>query len=675
MTLTLHRFATLALLAAVPTLLPADEVQKLPPLAVNVPRSPYSSQPTLMEHPDYSYTSIDLGELAHAAPGLSINDAGARGFGTTTSLRGLANTPFFSDPSVPLYLDGIPYGTSFAVPARLSELSDTYVFRGPQAGLYFGRAGDAGVIDINTPRPGGKLENIGFSLGNHGARNAGAYAEYLLDRAGDSDLTLSADSTRRDGYVRNTTLNRTVDDRQSLSGMLLAHFRTSAATEIVVHAVGERNRDGAQALVPLGGPLYTVARGKEGESVTDFGAVALGIRHLLPAGLLTASTIYSDWRLSPYSNRLVVFGGFNFDSAIRQTQRTLAEEVRFYGTEYSGGLYYADGRAHGAADRVFSGFPIERSAYDIHSQSAVWFGRRTFKTANAWLVTSGLRVEHTAKDFTRIETIPGSSTIRRNNDWSAVLPTLEASRELDPSSNVTFTASGGFKPGGYSGYTGRADLAEFGPQRNWSLEASYHHFRNDGTATEGSGYYLVRAYAMQVSGYQIERSFAVPGSFTDEYLVVNADEATVLGTELETSWWLTKKVKLSLIGSLCQATLKKFRDPFTGTSYSGNRAPYVPSGNARLRVDYSNGPHGLFAGAGITLTGTTYYDERETAMFAQRTYALIEADFGWHIPRGQVRFYSRNLGDRQYYSSITPGVGHATPGAPLTWGGELTMRW
>ena len=84
---------------------------------------------------------------------------------------------------------------------------------------------------------------------------------------------------------------------------------------------------------------------------------------------------------------------------------------------------------------------------------------------------------------------------------------------------------------------------------------------------------------------------------------------------------------------------------------------------------------GFFAGAGATWTGTTYYDEQETDFLSQRSYTLIEADAGYAFARGEVRLFGRNLGDREYYSSITPGVGHGTPGAPLAWGGEVSLRW
>jgi outer membrane receptor for ferric coprogen and ferric-rhodotorulic acid len=83
----------------------------------------------------------------------------------------------------------------------------------------------------------------------------------------------------------------------------------------------------------------------------------------------------------------------------------------------------------------------------------------------------------------------------------------------------------------------------------------------------------------------------------------------------------------------------------------------------------------VFAGAGLTWTGRTFYDERETAAFAQPAYSLVDAQVGYAFARGEIRVFARNLADKQYYSAITPGVGHGTPGAPFTWGGAIAFRW
>lgn len=662
------RSLTLLSLAAVLSAgLRADEVQKLPDMTVNRPVT-RDVQVSLIDVPPATAPADGLTELARRTAGFTVSDAGARGFGTITTLRGLGNTPFFGDSSAPVYLDDIPLASAFTFPTDLYDFSSVAVHRGPQAATLFGRAGDAGVIQLTSARPApGTHSRAAVSAGNYGLLAAAASVQSAPNA--NTELSASVGYSERDGYVHNTQLNQDVDDRESLSGRVKFTHRPVAGTEISLHLIGARTRDGAQALVPLGGPLFEVARGKEGVAETDFVAAALGLSRDLAGGTLSSTTSWSKWEMSPYSNRLVVFGGADFDSVVTQSQRTLTEEVRFTSARYSAGAFYFTSRTRSSADRVFSGFPIEKSAATTDADTLAVFGRAQFKPVESWTLTPGLRAETTAKDFTRIETIPSSTVLKRDDDWSAFLPSLAASRRIDETTDLTFTLARGFKAGGYSAYTGRADLAGFGPQRSWTLEAAY------STALRESNFsYTARAYASRVTGYQIERSFAVPNSFTDEYLVVNAGEARVLGFELESVWRPARDLSVTLAASVCHATLKDFTDPFTGDNHSGKRAPYAPAGNGSLRVDWKPAA-GFFAGAGVTWTGTTYYDEQETDFLAQRSYTLIEADAGYAFTRGEVRLFGRNLGDKEYYSSITPGVGHATPGAPLAWGGEVSLRW
>jgi len=635
---------------------------------VTGPAGTRSAQPTLAALPAGADVSSGLADIARHTAGFTVNDAGARGFGLITTLRGLGNTPFFGDSSAPVYLDDIPLASAFTFPTGLYDLVGIAIHRGPQAATLFGRAGDAGVIQLLTAQPGtGTTARTSLSAGNYGLLSFGAAVQSAP--SGQADVSAALNASQRDGYIRNTQLNQDVDSRKSLSGRVRLRYRPAADLEISLHALGQRSRDGAQALVPLGKPLYTVARGKEGESDTDFGAAALGVIRKLPDGTLSATTSYSKWELSPYSNRLVVFGGLNFDSAVTQSQHTLTEEVRFTNEKYSGGAFYSTSRTRGAADRTFSGFPIERSNFTTDADMFALFGRASFTPAPDWFITPGLRVERTAKDFVRKETIPVNRMLERANDWSAFLPSISAGRRIDETTDFTLTLARGFKAGGYSAYTNRADLAGFGPQRTWSLEAVF-----STTPRNSSLTYTARAYASRVNGYQIERSFAVPGSFTDEYLVVNADRARVLGFELESVWRAGHDITVTLAASVSRATLDNFTDPFTGINYSGNQAPYAPAGNGSLRIDYRPAT-GFFAGAGLTWTGTTYYDERETATLAQRSYALVEADAGYAFARGDLHLFGRNLTNKEYYSAIIPGVRHATPGAPLTWGAELNLRW
>ncbi len=645
----------------------AEEVQKLPDMVVERPAA-RDVQVTAADVTMTGDTFAGLAELGQRTAGLTVNDAGARGFGTITTLRGLGNTPYFSDASAPVYLDDIPLGSGFTFPSELYDFSAVNVHRGPQSATLFGRAGDAGVIHFTSARPeAGTRSRATLSAGNHGL--LAARASMTSAPSETTDITAAVGASRRDGYIRNTQLNRDVDDRESLSGRFKLTHRPAPGTELSLHLLGSRARDGAPGLVPLGGAYDKVQRGQEGRTDTDFGAAAFGVSREIASGTITSTSSWSKWDMSPYANRLVVFGGADFDSVVTQSQRTFSEELRFAGPRWSGGAFWSTARTRGSIDRVFSGFPIEQSRFDTEADTLALFGRAPFAVSEDWTLTPGLRGEHSAREFTRVETIPGSTLITRDDDWSALLPSLTATRRIDADTDLTFSVARGFKAGGHSAFTGRADLTTFNPQRSWTVEAAYRT-----TIPESNLTYTARAYASRVSGYQIERSFAVPNSFADEYLVVNADEARVLGFELEAVWRPAPDWAVTLAASLSQAELEDFTDPFTGSTYSGNQAPYAPAGNGSWRIAYQPA-RGFFAGAGVSWNGRTYYDEQESAMFAQRSYFLVDADAGYAFARGEVRIFGRNLGDEEYYSAITPGVGHATPGAPLTWGAELSVTW
>ncbi len=669
MRLSVRHLPLFSLLATLPAGFAAPtDVVVLPALSVTDQTTPSPSRATVVAVEPGTTSDASFDDLARQTAGLALNDAGARGFGTTTTLRGLGNTPYFTDASAPVYLDNIPLATGFTFPSGLYDFTQMTVYRGPQTAAQFGRAGDAGVIQFTSAAPDEKgAEHFALSAGDYGQFSVCASSQTA--RGPEFDASVNLGFSRRDGYIYNTLLKQTVDDRQATFGRAQLHFRPEKDLELSLQVLAQRTRDGAQALVPLGGPYYTVSRGKEGESDADFTAAALGITKRLAGATLTATTSYTDWQLSPYDNRLVVFGGNNFDSGLTQSQRTFNEELRYASDWLTAGAFFSHARIEGATSRSFSGFLIEDSSFDLTSDTFALFGQAKFAPAAGWLITPGLRLERTVKDFARTEIVPAQTLMQRDDAWNALLPSVSATRQITASTEAVFTLARGFKAGGYSAYTGRADLAGYDPQRTWGLESALT------TSDQKAGWaFTARAYAYRVNGYQIERSFAVPNTGTDEYFVVNARRARVLGLELESSWRPLPDLTVRAVAGLTDITLEDFTDPFTGTNYSGNRAPYAPSGNAALLIDYRP-VAGLFCGAGVTWIGRTFYDERETAMFSQPAYTLLDAHGGFAFARGDVRVFGRNLGDQEYYSSITPGVAHATPGAPLTWGVEVNCRW
>ena len=401
---------------------PAEDTVRLPDMTVNEQQA--SNQPTVVSTETNAPASEAFTDLARQTAGLSVNDGGGRGFGETVTLRGLSNTPFFSDASAPVYLDNIPLASVFTFPTELYDYSQMNVYRGPQANALFGRAGDAGVIQFTSAAAGDKATaHFGITIGDYNAHTFTAAAQTA--RTDQFDASIHLGSSQRDGYIENTQLHTDVDYKHALFGRIGLHYRPAKDLEISLNVLGQQSNDGAQALVPLGGPDYTVSRGKEGVSDADFGAVALGIAKKFTDSTLTATTSVSDWNLSPYSNRLVVFGGVNFDSVLNQSQHAFNEELRYTSDYVTGGAFFSHSKTEGGASRTFSGFTIEDSDFKLSSDSFALFGQANLKPADGWLVTPGLRLEHDAKDFT---TWKGCPQTRSSNRTTAGTPYCPASR-------------------------------------------------------------------------------------------------------------------------------------------------------------------------------------------------------------------------------------------------------
>jgi iron complex outermembrane receptor protein len=319
-------------------------------------------------------------------------------------------------------------------------------------------------------------------------------------------------------------------------------------------------------------------------------------------------------------------------------------------------------------DRLAGSFPYESSLFRINALSLAAFGGAAVPLTSTLSLTSGLRVEWSRQRMHRRESIPAPLDFAVAAESSAVLPQLGIVYTPERNTTLSVTAGAGYKPGGFSAFTDLAALATFGPERTQGVEAALTH-----QGTDGRWSATVRAFCYDITGYQIERSFAT-GGIGNEYLDVNAARARSTGGELELRWNPFRALTIAADAGVTQARLRRFTDPFTGVNYAGNQAPAVPTGNASLSADVS-GFHGWFAGAELDAVGRTYFTEDEDLAFGQRAYVLLNARIGF--TRGRYRFsiYARNLTRTDYYASVTPGVGHATPGDPPTWGFELRTHF
>lgn len=607
-----------------------------------------------------------LANLSNRVANFHLNTGGAGSFGDLLELRGLANTPYFSDPSVTVYFDDLPLGSSFSYPTGLFGFATASIYRGPQA-TAFGRAGEGGVLVFSSAEPLGSAgAELRAGAGNYAARS-GALSFHTA-RGPSADASLAASFAERDGYITNTHLGTRVDDFQSSALSARFRFRPSPLTELSLQLLGSRLNNGAQPLVPLGGPRFTVARSREGRTRVDFGGIALKAAFDTAYGRLTATTSYTDWHLDPFTNEIVLPPPL--DSSIVQTQRTWNEEIRFTSgaraaRPWTLGAWFSDAKTAGDVSRAIPNlFPIEVSGFDLRARTAALFGDVTLLGVGDWHLIAGLRAETLRKDFDRREQVPAVGRFTADKTFDALLPKLTVRYALAPETTASASVSVGTKPGGWSAFTGHRSLAGFAAERTVAFEAGIDTIAHNKTVRLSA-----RLFDYEIRDYQIERSF----NATD-YLVVNAPRARSRGGELEASWRPLRAWTFAATLGVTDVRLRAFTDPFTGVSYAGRRAPYSPDYDAHLSVTYHNAS-GWFAGAEAAFVGKIYYDESENPAFAQDDRVLLGARLGYDAPRWRLTFFGDNLADRGYWSLIIPGVGHAVPGSPRTTGVELSLKW
>jgi len=433
-----------------------------------------------------------------------------------------------------------------------------------------------------------------------------------------------------------------------------------------------RARDGEQPLVPLTGPLYIIDRKNSGETNLDTRNAGLTAAATTSWGRVSLTSSVNDWRLGPYRS-VLAFGPAELLNDVHLVQRNYNQELKLASSDkgefrWHSGLFFSDGSTTGTFTRAFGPFVIEDSSYTIDTTHVAAYGETSLSVQSAVTLTAGLRIEEVQKTFVRTERTPSNQAYTLHHRSSALTPKLEVGYEPKPSLRFFGSVGAGFKPGGFSAFTGNRSLAAFGPERTLALEGGVSHSAFHDTLT-----WTARVFAYDIRGYQIERSFAT-GAVTDDYLVVSAPRARSTGFELETTWHPAKALGITAGYGLTQVILREFADPFTGQRFDGNRAPYVPSYDFSLRCDYKH-PSGWFLTAKWSTNGTTYYTEAANNAFAQGTYSLLGGRVGFAVGHWRLSLFADNILNRGYYSSISAGTNHGTPGAPRTQGIDLQFAF
>ncbi|MCU0780962.1 MAG: TonB-dependent receptor [Akkermansiaceae bacterium] len=607
-----------------------------------------------------------LADLSGAMPGFNVVTTDSRGYGDVISMRGAANTLFFSPAAVGMVMDDVPMGEVFSYPNSLLELDSARLLRGPQ-GAAFGRGGPSGMIEMTTPRAGerfdGRLSLEGGSYNSLGARLrtsgpltdgwAHAFQIYHLER---------------DGFIDDPTLGRAIDDRSLTGGLGNLFWKPDADTEIRLRVFGEYADDGAQRLSPLANAdPFKVESGNGGDNQTRRLQVSLHWTREHDWGRFKSITSWQEWKLDPSVTDLDFSALPLLASTIYQDQRIWSQELRWESPadaapwSWRTGLFFMDQDVGGDATRTIFGFD-DRTLFDIDQTTFAAYGRVTYAANDRTDLQAGVRLEYHDTSIDRSKTSPFPfalpSAVRDSVDDWYVSPELGLSQRLADGVDGFFRSAIGVRPAGFSGFVSDPALARYDEEVGWNNELGVEVALPDERLTFG-----ITGFCNLLDDYQLN----VADNRSTDYFTVNASAVVAWGIEGQVRWQATEDLSVQAAFGWVDSSFDDFLDPVAGIRRDGNKVPFVPEWTGSLAGRYEFGG-GFYAQTALRVNGPTYFDAANADAFRQDAYLVWDAEVGYARGPFSVALFGRNLADKDYYTFINPEVHAGAPGDPQTFG-------
>lgn len=626
-----------------------------------------------------------LQDMAGLAPNLGTSNSDTRGFGDVVSLRGVSNSIFFSAPAVGLVIDDVPSGSVSSYPSALLNIESFTVKAGSQSTDY-GRNAPGGVIDIKTRTPGATHQgNVLLDYGS--AKYSALQASFdgpLNDKIG---YSASVGLTEHEGYIENTFRKRSADDRRSVAGRGALYWKAADQLQVRFGLTMENTSDDATRLSSLfSRNPFEVASDLNGETKVERLQLSLQAKKTFTWGSLTATTSQQQWDLDPSVTDLDLSPLPLAFSNVKQSEKFWTQEVRVESTpgaqrtQWRAGAFYSDSTVDGNATRVFIVPPsafvppnfvqTERSAFSVGQMNLAGYANLDQPVGDKTVLKLGARLERTESDLDRTKAssnsfgfpAPQDPRLRGAQRHDYMSASGAVVHSVSPSLNLQAKTSLAHKPEGYSGFTGNPLLARFGGEQIWATEAGVT-FGPPKGRFGGS----VLAFWNAIDNYQFERT--VPNS--TDFVVVNAAQVLARGFEAKFMWSPVEKVWWDFQAGYTDATFDDHRDA-SGARVDGKRVPFIPSSTLRTGVTVDFG-RGWSANASYAAIGRSYFDERNTAMFAQPAYGIVNAQLRYRFDRYTVAVYGQNLTDKNYYQFINPEIYAGSPGAPRRVGVQFSF--
>ena len=536
-----------------------------------------------------------IADVVALTPGVTLREQFSPSF-TNLTVRGIA-TQQNGELPVALSIDGVTVPFTSFLNQDLLDVQQVEVLKGPQGGLY-GRNAIAGAINITTRSPSDELEGrFRATYGNGDYKqilgtlsgpvaDQGLYGKVgfsVKDSNGLIDNQLGSDNL--DFVEEKTVFGRLVyygaDERFNLD---LRGRYTDA--EVGASYFSEMPADRLDDFSDDTDPIISDPPAGDDRELFE---ITAKIDFETEAGSFTSITGFFDVEDFIYGDADFGIPAWGAEFGIFQDFRTTVEgwsqELRFTSPadrsfRWIAGAFYQDRRNGTFTDiltDIGAGFPesvflVEDSTND--SESWALFGQADYDLTPSLELSVALRYDED-KRSTVDRAVAGE---RQNRSFSAFQPKLTLSYSLGDDFLVYGSWGKGFRSGGFNGFGVPADRRSFDKEVSTTYEVGAKASLADGRILADASLYHIK--------YDDQQFFFFIDVFNS--LIVNADETTIDGAEVELTMRLSDRLDLYANFGFTDGEITEDRNPPDANfgSFIGNSSPGAHRYTLNLGVQY-----------------------------------------------------------------------------------------
>lgn len=587
-----------------------------------------------------------------------------------------------NNPSVGLYVDGVPYFEKSTFVFDFEDIDRIEVLRGPQGTLY-GRNTMGGLIQVTTRMPSNiRQTNLLADFGNYGLQRYHiSHNQPLIKNK--LAMMIGGGYSVRNGYYTNTYNNSKVGNDNTYNGSLKLLFTPTQNIDLLYKIGSEHSKENGYPY----GIIDSTNR-----AVINYNYPSHYTRDLLDNSI-TATYRMPYFQLSSVSSfqylndkqdidqDFLPLDMYNVIQKINQhlySQELTLTSRNINHVEITTGMFafWQD------ANRIVNlrcGKDLKGTNYDkVNNEinkGMAGYGQAMLKDIFGFIdFTAGLRYDYEYNslgyNLTYLPSNKGNADTTFKAGFSQWLPKVALRFNTTENTSLYLIASKGYKAGGFNVAFEREEDIKFLPEYSWNYELGFKCIFFDGRLLANADVFYIDWKDQQVSQ-------KVPSG--NGYLSRNAGKSFSKGAEAEIV--IRPFIGFSVGGSVSyvDAQYTEFTPDLNkmAVNYNGKHLPYVPRNTYSLYANYVYKLNleyvkAIRLNAVLQGNGKLYWNDANTQ--AESDYHLLNSQIAFELPWLEIEFWGKNILNEKYhpYSFNFLNKWYAQEGIPTTVG--ITLR-